>query len=87
MNSEVGGKTLNFFSIINNFLIKLKSLSHTIRPKKKLKKKGKKMSKDQFVKKWKETKWKNTKSRSKKNIRTTLKKPKYIYKEKHNFLV
>jgi hypothetical protein len=52
-----------------------------------LKKKGKKMSKDQFVKKWKETKWKNTKSRSKKNIRTTLKKPKYIYKEKHNFLV
>jgi len=22
-----------------------------------------------------------------KNIRTTLKKPKYIYKEKHNFLV
>jgi hypothetical protein len=51
MNSEVGAKTLNFFSIINNFLIKLKSLSHTIRPKKKLKKKGKKMSKDQFVKK------------------------------------
>jgi len=39
MNSEVGGKTHNFFSIINNFLIKLKSLSHTIRPKKKVEEK------------------------------------------------
>jgi len=33
MNSEVGGK-LKSFNIINNFWIKLKSLSHTIRPKK-----------------------------------------------------
>jgi hypothetical protein len=76
MNSEVGGKTLNFFSIINNFLIKLKSLSHTIRPKKKLKKKGKKMSKDQFVKKMKGNKMKKHQIKKQKKYKDHFKKTK-----------
>jgi hypothetical protein len=45
------------------------------------------MSKDQFVKKWKETKWKKHQIKKCKKYKDHFKKPKNIYKEKHNFLV
>jgi len=49
-------------------------------------KKGRKCLKTDLSKnKKKQNEKKNTKSRSEKNIRTTLKKPKNIYKEKDNF--